>query len=861
MTFGLKAQNEITDVTFSASYNQAGLSEILVDISKRTDVNISFDPKLVVKYDNITLQVQKEKLGDVLDVLLDDKNLGYIIAGKQLVIVADDPTEKEFTFPTIELSGYIEDGSSGERLPYAYLYTPDRDLVVTTNEYGFYSFSVPAGVDGLYVSYLGYKDTLIGIDDLQSGSFTVPLQSSTNLDEVVITDKDISDPLETFDPFNTSELATIKATQTFGGQMDVFRHIQTLPGVSTGADGLGGFSVRGANVDNNLILLDGIPVYNSSHALGVISIFDESSIKSSRFYRSHIPAQYGGRLASVLDIRTKEGSLTEFNGEVSVGLITANVFLEGPIIKDKVSFAVSARRTLFEPYLNGLSSFLKDAQDNGGQTSYFFGDLNAKLQYVVNDKNRIYLSYYGGRDNFKDVTTSNAVLDTLDSETEDIYDWEWGNRLIALRWSSQVSSTMFSNVSLFSTNYDFSALNYTRQQLDSEDVNLYFSNVASLYNTQINDIGIKWDLDSYINDKNRVKVGVNAIRHVFSPGLLTLRNEDPDVDSDAFSETVTDNFVPEERKANEVEAYYEHEYRYRNTLINAGARATLLNTLSRNYISVQPRLSLKSKIAKKFYGKFSANYTTQYLHLLASSGLGLPTDIWVPSTRVIRPQKAIQASAGFEFEIRKGLVFSTEGYYKYLWDILSLKEGAVFSVIEDEEWENNIPVGEGRAYGWENSIVGSYGKHYVNVNYTLGTSRRQFDEINAGKEFFSRFDRRHQANATYKFTLNKNISFNAQYVVASGHPITLPSLINQGQVIFTQKNGQRLPRYDRLDISMRIGNEFKWGGQEIVLGAYNVYNKQNPYYYFVDFETPTEFQLKQITIFPILPNISYSIKF
>jgi len=240
---------------------------------------------------------------------------------------------------------------------------------------------------------------------------------------------------------------------------------------------------------------------------------------------------------------------------------------------------------------------------------------------------------------------------------------------------------------------------------------------------------------------------------------------------------------------------------------------------------------------------------------------GLPTDIWVPSTRVIRPQKAAQASIGIDYEIRKGLVYSSEGYYKYLWDILNLKEGAVFSVIEDEDWENNIPVGTGRAYGWENSLVGSYGKHYFNINYTLGYSTRKFAEINAGREFFSRFDRRHQLNAAYKITINENISLNAQYVLASGHPITLPSLVNQGQVIFTEKNGQRLPRYDRLDISMRISNAFKWGSQEIVIGAYNVYNKQNPYYYFIDFESVNSFQLKQITIFPILPNVSYSVQF
>lgn len=859
--FGLKAQNELTDVQFSASYNQKDLADILVDISKRTKVNIAFDPELVSPYTNITLQVKDEKLVDVLDVLLNDRKLGFVISGKQLVVVADNPEVKEFDFPTKELSGYIEDSSSGERLPFAYLYTPDGEITVSTNEYGFYSVQVPEGTKGLYVSYIGYKDTLISIDDLAAGSYRIPLQQNTQLAEVIIIDEADEDPVIEFDQYNTTELSTIKNLQTFGGQMDIFRHIQSLPGVTTGSDGLGGNSVRGGNVDNNLILLDGIPVYNSSHALGVFSIFDQASIKSARFYRSHIPSRYGGRLSSVLDIRTKEGSLTKIGGEVNIGILASSAFFEGPIIRDKVSFAVSFRRTLFEPYLNGISSFAKAAADRTGESNYFFYDLNAKLQFVLNNKNRLYLSYYGGQDSFQDITTGEEQQDTIFNEVENNYDWVWGNRLATLRLSSQLTGSMFSNLSLFNSSYNFTAFNYNRLQVESANALLVYDNVASIYNTRINDWGIKWDLDHYLNDKNRYKAGFIAINHQFSPGLLSSRNINPLITSTELRDSLTNAFLPEERIANEVEAYYEHEYRYRNVLVNAGGRFSLINTNSRNYISFQPRVSLKGQIIKNLFGKISGNYTTQYLHLLASSGLGLPTDIWIPSTDVIKPQKAFQVSGGVEYKIADGLLFTSEVYYKYLWDILNLKEGAVFSVIEDENWENDIPVGEGRAYGWENSLIGTYKKHFFNINYTLAYSTRIFEDINAGEEFFSRFDRRHQLNAAYKYDINKNISINSQFVLATGHPITLPKLINQGQITFTEKNSQRLPIYDRLDITLRISNEFEWGSQVISLGVYNVYNKQNPYYFFIDFDTQTDFSLKQVTIFPILPNISYALKF
>ena len=860
-SFGLKAQNELTDVRFSASYNQMDLADILVDISKRTKVNIAFDPAILEEFTDISLQVRDEKLSDVLDVLLDDRRLGFIISGKQLIVVEDKPVIRDFDFPTEELSGYIEDGSSGERLPFAYLYTPDGEVTVTTNEYGFYSIQVPEGTKGLYVSYLGYDDTYVTLEELASQSNKIAMNSITELEEVVITDESAENPVVEFDQFNTTELSTIKSIQTFGGQMDIFRHIQTLPGVTSGADGLGGTSVRGGNVDNNLILLDGIPVYNTSHALGVLSIFDQASIKNARFYRSHIPSRYGGRLSSVLDIRTKEGNLNKFGGEVNIGALSSSIYLEGPIVKDKVSFAVSARRTLFEPYLSGLSSFIKEASDREGETGYFFYDINAKLQFVLNDKNRLYLSYYGGQDSFQDITLGTEIQDTLTNEVENNYDWIWGNRLISLRLSSQLSSNVFSNISIFNTGYNFSAYNYNRVQVDGTNSTLVFDNVASLYNTVINDWGLKWDIDHYINDKNRYKVGLLAINHSFSPGLLTRRNTDVSLDSEALRDELTDAFSPEVREANEVEAYYEHEYRYRGLLVNAGARLSLINTNERNYLSIQPRVSIKGKLADRFYGKLSGNYTTQYLHLLASSGLGLPTDIWIPSTDVIRPQKSYQVSGGVEYEISKGLIFSSEGYYKFLWDILNLQEGAVFSVIEDEDWENNIPVGQGNAYGWENSLIGTYKNHFFNINYTLSYSTRLFDEINAGEVFFSRFDRRHQLNAAYRYDITKNISLNSQFVFATGHPITLPRLINQGQIVFTERNSQRLPVYDRLDVTLRIQSHFDWGTQIIALGAYNVYNKQNPYLFFVDFDTPTEFTLKQVTIFPILPNISYTIKF
>ena len=859
----LVAQKFVTDQLVSANFYQKPLNEVLVSVSKSSGVNISFNPVLVQDQKKITINVKGVSLGDFLDVILEDTGIEYKINGKQIILVKAAPSIKEFVFPFTELKGYIEDGETGERLPFAYLYTKDGEIAVTTNEYGYYNFQVPENTEGIYISYLGYKDTLINIDQLGEEGLAISLANSTTLNEVVIEDKPSRDLVDDHDIYVNTNIKQMKRVQTFGGQMDVLRFIHTLPGVSTGADGLGGFAVRGGNADHNLILLDGIPIYNSSHGLGVFSIFDQSSIKSSKFYRSHIPAKYGGRLSSVLDIRTKEGSLQKHSGEINIGLLTAAAYVEGPIIKDKVSFAISGRRTLFEPYLEPISEVLKRSQDREGFNDYKFYDINAKLQFVLNKKNRLYLSYYGGNDAFVDSSTSEFTDEEYQTINSTFYDWSWGNQLMSLRLSSLLSDQVFSNVSLYSSSYNFDAYNYSLNAIDTIGGFSNYVNDGSLYKTSIRDLGIKWDVDYYINSKNKAKIGLSAINHNFSPGLVAERNQDTSLDQDDLLLLLENQLVIPPRIANEIEVYYDHRYNYKGTILNAGVRGSLISSDGRSYYNLQPRLSIKRRLLNSIYGKLSGNMTSQYLHLLASSGLGLPTDIWIPSTSKIKPQNAYQISGGFDFLLSKKFVLSTEVYYKGLSNVLNLKEGAVFSVIEDTNWEDDIPVGKGIAYGFELALNGNIKQHYLNLNYHYGFSLRQFEKINSGEWFPSRFDRRHQMNFNYQYTINSNFSFNTNFVLATGHPQTLPTLIQNNEILYTEKNNQRLPTYERLDASFQIDSDFGWAEQTITLGVYNLYNKKNPYFYFLEFPTDNllDFEAKQVTVFPLLPNVSYTLRF
>lgn len=858
-TFG---QEYVTDIVLDANYYQKPIEEVLVDISKKTKVNISFDPQILLGSDPITINVKQVTLGDFLDVILDDLNIDYKLNGKQ-IILTESPNIKEFSFKYKDISGFIEDQNTGERLPFAYIYTKDGEFAVATNEYGYYNFQIPENVEEVYVSYLGFKDTLLNIADLTAGKLVVGLQSTTQLEEVVIKDKKSRVEIEDYDLYVNTDIQKLRKVETFLGEFDVLRYVNSLPGVSTGADGLGGTSVRGANADNNLILLDDVPAYNSAHALGVFSIFNQESIKSASFHRSHIPAKYGGRLSSVLDIRTKEGSLTKYGGSISLGVLTAKAFVEGPIIRDKVSFAISARRTLLEPYIGPISEVVKRSEDNVGTTNYLFNDINAKIQFVLNSKNRVYLSYYSGLDAFNDSNISedsDAIRKVINQSN---YDWRWGNRLASLRWSSQFSEKVFSNLSIYNTSYSFDAYNFSSNQIDSTEVNLFYRADASLFNTSINDFGLNWSMDYYINSKNSLKYGLSAVNHSFQPGLVTRRINDPTLEQEEVRSTLTDLLVNPSRRANEFDLFIENKYAYKGTSLNSGVRASLINSNGTSYYSLQPRVAVKTKISKGIYAKLSANMTTQYLHLLASSGLGLPTDIWIPSTADIKPQRALQFAGGLDFKLAKNLFFSSEYYYKSLRNVLNLKEGAVFSVIEDADWESDIPVGKGQAYGLELGLKGQLDKHYFNINYTWGHSLRQFRTINSGRPFYSRFDRRHQAKLSYQLQINKNISANVNWVLATGHPQTLPTVIEDGEFIYTEKNNQRLPTYDRLDAGINISNDFNWGSQTIIIGVYNVYNKKNPYFYFLSVENDDvlSFQAKQITVFPILPNISYTIRF
>lgn len=857
--FGLKAQRDISKRKINASYYQETLEYVLIDISKRTGINIAFNPSDIKPDHNVSIQIERVVLGDLLDVILEPSNLEYKVNGGQIVIIPIKTFEKEISSGVLELRGYILDGESNEALPFAFIHSENKKYHTTANSYGFFNLEIPDSINSIKVSYLGFKDKIVKVDT--SGSLSIYMETNTTLDEVVIRGNKSRSLLESQDLETIIDVNEISSTQQFMGQADVIRTLYQLPGVTTAADGLGGFSVRGGNTDQNQVLLDGVPVYNSIHAMGVLSVFSPEVVKSVRFFKSHIPANYGGRVSSVTDIRTREGNLKKLQGSVGIGLMTAQASLEGPIIKDKVSFLVSARRTLLEPYLGGASSLVKEADGKSGQIDYYFSDLNAKLQFIVNPKNKLFVSFYGGRDDFSDVTFEKETSGDLSFSSLLESDWVWGNNLYNLRWTSVINEKTFSSLSLYNSNYNFRARSVNEVALDSLSVIQDYALRGSYYYTRINDIGVDWNLE-YYSDNNKYTLGASIISHGFTPGLTSRIETSDSINYNLFKEDITDSEDFELNRLNEIEVFTENEFRTENLLLNYGARFTVYNVGDNNYFRLQPRIGLKTGITEKVYGKLSAGINNQYVHLLRNSGFGIPTDIWIPTNNTIKPQTAYNISAGLETNFSNVIMWNVEAYYKYFTNVLNLQEGVIIDINQNSDFFKEIPVGVGQAYGLENMIYYKTSRFDVNLNYTIGASTRTFEEINAGRRFFSALDRRHQIQSSIQYKINNNVLFNLSYTHMTGHPQTLPTQID-GEFVYIEKNNFRLPDYSRLDLSFQISNDFDWGNQQITLGLFNALNRRNVYYYYTTYELneDNDSPFRQVSIFPILPNVSYVLKF
>ena len=761
------------------------------------------------------------------------------------------------------INGSVKDQNTGENLIGASIFNIVTSQGTTANTYGYFSITLPRDSVDLNISYVGYQPRRIKFLLARDTTLVIGLTGGTELQEVVIKGS-VEDKIQESTRMGTIDvpIEQIKALPALLGEVDVFKVLQLLPGVQSGSEGSSGLYVRGGGPDQNLILLDGVPVYNASHLFGFFSVFNADAINRVELIKGGFPARYGGRLSSVIDISMKEGNAKKLQGEGAIGLVASRLTIEGPIIKDKTSFIVSGRRTYIDILARPL---IKAASDGEAVAGYYFYDLNAKINHKINDKNRIYLSTYSGDDKAYARSRYSYTANDFFSENREDLGLQWGNITTALRWNSIINNKLFSNVTATYSRYRFSvyADSHEKQTIsDSVQSTFYHSE----YNSGIRDYAVKIDLDYIPSPNHYVRFGGQMIQHLFTPGALSYRSTEVQDTTLGSSKTYAKEFF----------VYIEDDFRITPKLkINAGLHASGFLVENKFYKSLQPRFSARYLINPKLSWKGSYAQMTQFIHLLSNVGIGLPTDLWVPATARIGPERSYQTSTGMAYNLNNEYEFSIEGYYKKMKDIVEYKEGANYLNIESD-WQTKVEQGEGESYGAEFFIQKKTGRVSGWLGYTLSWTNRTFPNINNGKTFPYRYDRRHDVELAVVYQWKKNRDFSMTWVYGSGAAVTLPrsTYLQQNDFpsspygsfesevqYYGERNSYRMRAYHRLDLSYTTTKKTKWGERSWSIGVYNLYSRRNPFFMDLTHDKNGNKKFVQYSLFPIIPSISYRFKF
>jgi hypothetical protein len=779
------------------------------------------------------------------------------------------------------LSGYIKDVSSGEALIGASVFIEGEGKGASTNVYGFYSITLNSGNHIVKYSYVGYDDVIRTIDFRNHVRVNIELNEAQDLlDEVVIEARQ-TDENTTGTQMGKVDLSMdkIKTIPAFMGEVDVLKTIQFLPGVSSGGEGNTGFYVRGGGPDQNLILLDEATVYNASHLFGFFSVFNADAIKNVSLIKGGMPANYGGRLASVLDITMKDGNYKSIHADGGIGLIASRLTLQGPIKQDTASFILSGRRTYIDVLTNPL---INDSSAFKG-SGYFFYDLTAKVNWRISDKDRLFLSGYFGRDIF---SFKNKDLDFE-------FNVPWGNSTASLRWNHLFSDRLFVNTTAVFTDYNFA--------FEGGSNNFNFKLASG-----IRDGNLKQDYTFYPNSLHNLKFGWNYTFHRFIPSSLGASSGDVDFDTgetvkifgnEAAVYVLDDWDVTENLKVNVGfrMSMYQHVgpftryYKNQNTGTTDSIREYGSFETIKTYFGPEPRFSARYLFNDNSSVKLGVSHNYQYVHLASISSISLPTDLWFPSTELVKPQIGTQYSTGyFRNFLDNRYEASVELYYKDLKNLIEYKENSFPEDNLNNNVDNQLTFGNGYSYGAEFFLKKRVGDVNGWIGYTWSKTMRLFEDIDNGEWFPAKFDRRNDLSVVLQYDINPRVNIGAVFIYATGNSISLPERRwyslqeNRLITVWSKRNAYRMDPYHRMDLSLTIdGKETKTDinpetGEEIRrnkklisswnFSVYNLYNRANPYFIFFDYsgdpvQGTADFSAFQVSLFPVLPSITWNFKF
>ena len=854
--------------SFAVEGGRYRLVELCQWLNKHQDANISFNHDEKALQKEVTVIKDTYTFERLFDRYFRSFSLEYKAIGSGIIIYGTKeagPYKKKAQTHGMTINGYITDSASGERIQGATIAAINQGLGTTSNAYGFYSLTLPEAQAELIVNVVGYEpalQTIILTGDTVMAFQLAPVTTTLSSVEVAAT-RTRKIPIQQSTQMSMVDLPmeTIASMPKLLGETDVFRSLQFLPGVMAGNEVSSGLYVRGGSPDQNLILLDGVPVYNASHLFGLFSVFNADALQSVQLFKGGFPARYGGRLSSVIDLRMKEGNKYSWHGEGAISDLSSRFTIEGPLSKGRSSVMLSGRITNLAPLMRLISKLTND-EGFEGKAAYGFYDLNLKSNYYLGKNDHLYISAYLGRDRLytDEKYTSQFSGSNYTSYSES--GLKWGNATAVARWNHQFSKKMFANTTLHFSRYKYGA--YTDESretiFNAQYVRYYQKNSSDLQ-----DLALKFDLDIIPVPGHYIRTGLSATRHLFIPGNYHSITED-----NGHKENIT--VSAGSTVSAEYDVYVEDDISITSKLkANIGVHGTAFKVGSRFYTSLQPRVSARYLLHDKLSLKGSFVYMNQFIHLLSNSGIGLPTDLWVPVTENIPPQKSFQYAAGAAYTSASNIEFSMEAYIKTMDHVLEYEEGASFTNTTIN-WEQRVAIGNGKSRGLEMMIQKKKGTTNGLVSYTWSKSDRTFANINEGKTFPYRYDRRHDFKFVVVHQFSPKSELSADWIFSTGQAMTVPLQTyvdgNGEQItVYSERNAFRMPAYHRGDISMSFHKQHKKFRRTWVLGLFNVYGRDNPLFISLDRynyvgNDNRSVRLRQTSIFAFpIPSISYQIKF
>ena len=827
------------------------IKQFLKEIQKNEGVNISYneniipEKKVTINNDNVTLK-------EALDKLFTGTNFKYKVLSKQIVIYKEI---KENNKKKATINGRVKSSENGEYLLGASVYIEELKTGMYTNAYGFYSITVPPGNYTFRFSFIGFTTHSQFVSLNKNKTINIELKPHVSeLNEITIESKNETENITGIE-MSSHEISIqkVKSIPVLAGESDILKSLQFLPGIQPAAEGTTGFSVRGGSFDQNLILLDEAPVYNPSHSMGLFSIFNPDAIKDIKVYKGGIPAKYGGRLSSVIDMRMKEGNDKKFSVNGNVGVVGSRLTVEGPIGKN-ISYLVSGRYGYIGYTAKKLAKWTS-IENFRQDTEISFYDLNAKVNIKLGEKDRIYFSTYTGDDHF----FNNVIFE------DNTFDW--GNLTGTFRWNHVFSPKLFANLTLVTSNFDY-------QYIINNDVRNFE------WSANFKQKSAKIDFDFFASTKSTFVFGASVTEHDFSPGIIKPRNGD----------SLIEPFQLDEKNAIEAAAYISHELQLSNRLsLDYGIRVTSFLNIgegqrylyeNENLIETEnyekgevmdqfngfaPRFSMRYILNENSSLKASYNRTYQFLHLVSNSTVGLPTDVWLPVDNNIKPRTADQISIGYFKNFKNNnYKMSVESFYKKFDNVIDYKDNA--DLFLNNNIETQIRTGDGEAYGLELLVEKTSGKLTGWLSYTLSKVEHQIDGVNYGKIYSPGYDKRHNFSLVTSYRINDKWEIASNYSYITGRGITIPlgfyNTVNRPYNYYSERNAHKLPAFHQLDISAKIKSvkDKRWQS-EFTFGVTNAYNRHNFFSFYVNHQENARSQVFKMYLFGLMPAVTYNFKF